>query len=311
MLRGGGGVPKKDYPRKHDVIFRYGSNKRKFNVERKAYGPHAESGRRATDLGGTRSVEYNPEGTPINDWWVDVKPVINWNKERLGYPTQKPLKLLDRIVKASSDEGDCVLDPFCGCGTTVHAANDLGRNWIGIDISKFSVGLIKNRILHHFEELDVDDIQVIGSVSTLQDALDLAKNDKFEFEKWVCGEIGAGGMYHAPGERGADGGVDGVIPFYHSETMLKKSEPTYAIVQVKGGSVSVNDVKALSTTVRQRDGKCGVFVCFDKYMKTVNNQREKKMIKDAVTDFPFIQGLSVEQLINGKRPNLPCFQRAA
>ena len=253
-------------------------------------------------------MEYNPEGTPINDWWTDVKPLINWHKERLGYPTQKPLALLKRIIEVSTDVEDCVLDPFCGCGTTVHSANELGRDWIGIDISKFSVGLIRNRILQHFPEIKSNDIQVLGSVSTLQDALELSRADKFEFEKWVCGEIGAHGMYQDPGQRGPDGGVDGVIPFYWTERQLgSEPEYTYAIVQVKGGSVSVNDVKALSTTVRQRNGKCGVFVCFDRYMKTVENQREKGTIKDAVKEFPFIQGLSVEQILNDKRPNLPCF----
>ena len=130
----GGGVPKSDFPRKHDVILRYAGTDRIFNIERKPYGSHAESGRRATDLGGTRSVEYNPLGTPVNDWWADIKPLINWDKEKIGYSTQKPLALYERIIKASSNKGDIVLDPFAGCATTCIAAEKLDRQWVGIEI---------------------------------------------------------------------------------------------------------------------------------------------------------------------------------
>jgi len=312
----GGGVPKKDYPRKHDVIFRYGRKKRIFNVERKPYGIHAKSGRRATDLDGTRSVDYHPEGTPVNSWWDDIRPLINWHEERLGYPTQKPLALLERIIKASSNKGDVVLDPFCGCGTTVHAAELLNRQWIGIDISQFSAGLIRNRITGNFKYLDRTDIAVIGCPLTLKDAHNLAQADRFEFEKWACGEVGAQGLFHNPGERGADGGVDGVIPFYTSPKALrsydqnslqnKGGEATFAVVQVKSGKVTPDSVKALSTTVRESGGKCGVMICFEKYMKTVENNREKKYVEDwELGKFNFIQGLSVEDLIKGKAPMLP------
>lgn len=146
-LYAGGGVPKTDFPRKHDVILRYTKSALcTFNVLRKLYGPHAKSGRRATDLGGTRSVEYNPKGTPVNNWWNDIKPLINWHKERTGYPTQKPLALLDRIINASSNEGDIVLDPFCGCATTCVAAENNGRQWIGIDVSIKAYELVKERL---------------------------------------------------------------------------------------------------------------------------------------------------------------------
>jgi len=312
----GGGVPKKDYPRKHDVIFRYGRKKRIFNVERKPYGIHAKSGRRATDLDGTRSVDYHPEGTPVNSWWDDIRPLINWHEERLGYPTQKPLALLERIIKASSNKGDVVLDPFCGCGTTVHAAEMLHRKWIGIDISQFYAGLIRNRITGNFKYLDRTDIPIIGCPLSLVDAQDLARNDPFEFEKWACGEVGAQGLYHPPGERGADGGIDGVIPFYTSPQVMGKNkneiEKTFAVVQVKGGKVTPDSVKALSTTVRQSGGKCGVMICFEKYMNTVENNRERIYVEDwEIGKYNFIQGLSVEDLIKGKPPMLPSTRFAA
>ena len=143
----GGGVPKKDYPRKHDTILRYTKSKDwVFSVERKPYGEHGIHGRRATDRGGTRSIELNPNGTPVNDWWDDIKPLINWSQERTGYPTQKPLALLERIIKASSNAGDVVLDPFCGSGTSGVAAVGLGRSWIGVDSSAVAVETTQQRL---------------------------------------------------------------------------------------------------------------------------------------------------------------------
>lgn len=305
----GGGVPKQDYPRKHDVIFRYAGINRTFNIERRSYGSHAKSGRRATDLGGTRKVDYNPDGTPINCWWADINPLINWNSERLGYPTQKPLDLLRRIIKASSNEGDIVFDPFCGCGTTLHAAEELNRQWIGIDISQFSVGLVRNRLIDNFKhkKLNRENISIVGCPLSVVEAKELARTDPFEFEKWACGEVGAHGLFHEPGERGADGGVDGIIPFYYSQQLLDSEPPekTFAVVQVKGGKVQPDNVKALSTTVRQSGAKCGVLICFEKYMNTVEKNREKKRIKEMTGDFNFIQGLSVEDMIAGTMPDIP------
>ena len=143
----GGGVPKKDYPRKHDTILRYTKSKDwVFSVERKPYGSHGIHGRRATDRGGTRSIELNPNGTPINDWWEDIKPLINWSQERTGYPTQKPVALLERIISASSNPGGMVLDPFCGCATACVAAQRLDREWVGIDISDKAAELVELRM---------------------------------------------------------------------------------------------------------------------------------------------------------------------
>ena len=143
----GGGIPKKDYPRKTDIILRYTlTDDYIFHVEYKPYGKHNTTGKRATDRGGTRKIEYRKEGTPINNWWSDIRPLSNWAKERVGYPTQKPLTLLDRIIKASSNEGDMVLDPFCGCATACVAAERLQREWIGIDISPKAAELVVERI---------------------------------------------------------------------------------------------------------------------------------------------------------------------
>jgi len=251
-------------------------------------------------------LDENP-GVGIGSLWADKGMTIQGkDDERLGYPTQKPLALLERIIKASSNEGDTVLDPFCGCGTTVHAAESLGRKWIGIDISKFSSGLIRDRILHNFKYLNVDDIDLRGTPDSVAEARQLARQDPFEFEKWVCGYIGAEGMFREPGERGADGGVDGVLKFFPVREG-KKVKPEYAIVQVKGGKVSPDAVKALHETVRRYEATAGVLVCFGDQLGTVENQRVKATFSDAWGSYPVIQGFSVESLLGDDPLDLPLY----
>ena len=126
-------------------------------------------------------------GVPLQDVWTDIGPIAAQARERLGYPTQKPLALLERIVASSCPPDGLVLDPFCGCGTAVHAAERLGRRWVGIDVSAFAVGLMRGRILRNFEHLTTDDVLVRGVPVNVADAKALADRDKFEFEKWVCG----------------------------------------------------------------------------------------------------------------------------
>ncbi len=253
-------------------------------------------------------------GVPLSDTWTDIMALYGqsgWfpgtqKKENLGYPTQKPLALMERIIKASSNEGDTVLDPFCGCGTTAHAAEALGRKWIGIDISKFSAGLIRDRILHNFKYLNADDIDLRGTPESVAEARHLARQDPFEFEKWVCGFIGAEGMFREPGEKGADGGVDGVLKFYPVREG-RKVKPEYAIVQVKGGNVTADSVKALHETVRRYEASAGVMVCFGDQLGTVENQRVKATFKDAWGSYPVIQGFSVESLLSDGQLDLPLY----
>ena len=246
------------------------------------------------------------KGVPIQDVWVDIPSARG--KERLGYPTQKPLALLERIIKASSNPGDMVLDPFCGCGTTVHAAESLGRRWIGIDISPFSTGLIRERLDDNFPQLAKRDIVIRGIPETIDDARALAQRDKFEFEKWVCGFIGAEGMFHDPGTRGADGGVDGLLKFYRL-VPKKVAKAEYAIVQVKGGRVSPDSVRALRETVDRLGVTAGVLVCFEQYMRTVENQRSRDTFDDLFGSYPVIQGYSIENLLANAPLDLPTYGR--
>ncbi len=315
---GGRGMAKRWFNRKHDIVLFFVKNfkKAKFSttgagrpVAQKHVGRYNkvdEDGRkyaRVLNRDGSYSNIYLKDSVVMEDWWN--LPFVRGN-EYTGYPTQKPLALLERIIKASSNEGDTVLDPFCGCGTTVHAAESLGRKWVGIDISKFSSGLIRDRILHNFKYLNIDDIDLRGTPDSVAEARKLARQDPFEFEKWVCGYIGAEGMFREPGERGADGGVDGVLKFFPVREG-KKLKPEYAIVQVKGGKVSPDAVKALHETVRRYEATAGVLVCFSDQLGTVENQRVKATFRDAWGSYPVIQGFSVESLLKDAPLDLPLY----
>ena len=301
-----GGVSKRWFGRKHDILlFFTKSDSYPFNLQKE----------RSYNRGGKpyrfRNVtEYQDEEgrwytmATMRDIW-EINAIGRTSRERLGYPTQKPLALLERVVKASSPENGIVLDPFCGCGTTVHAAEQLGRQWIGIDISRFSTELMRERILHNFPQVQDSDIRTLGLPESIADAKSLARENPFEFEKWVCGRIGANGMgiRKAPGDRGADGGIDGVIELalIHG----RKVDKAYVIVQVKGGKVTPDAVKALSETVRRLDAVAGVMVCFEDQMNTVENQRSREVWSDDTGTYPFIQGYSVGDLLQDKRLNLP------
>ena len=298
---------KRRLARSHDVIFWYTMQRDSYTFNLEDILVPFESGMtewRYTK--GGQAGQEMPKGKTPDD--VITMPSLNaMAKERLGYPTQKPLALLHRIIQASSNPGDTILDPFCGCGTTVHAAENLGRKWIGIDISQFSTGLIRRRIVDSFRHLNNDDITILGTPQSVADARALAQRDKFEFEKWVCGAMGANGMYHNPGEKGADGGVDGVmeLPVIRKVGSKFESQNEYVIIQVKGGNVTPDAVKALAETVRRLGAIAGIMVCFDEQLATVENQRGDETWSDAYAEYPFIQGFSIESLLADKKPDMP------
>ena len=167
----GGGTPDRDFPRKHDTIFRYSkTDKRVFNVERKPYKENTQSVGKHSTLSGGKNIDL-ARGTPVTDWWLDIKTVTGWNTERTGYPTQKPLALLGRIIRASSNEGDVILDPFCGCATSCVQAELLQRRWVGIDVSVKAFELVKERISDLFVDnlartFDLDDIKMRTDIPT-------------------------------------------------------------------------------------------------------------------------------------------------
>ncbi|MGQ0444759.1 MAG: site-specific DNA-methyltransferase [Beijerinckiaceae bacterium] len=231
-------------------------------------------------------------GVPLQNDWNDISPVIG--KQDLGYPTQKPLALLERIVSASSNEGDLILDPFCGCGTTVHAAQKLNRRWIGIDITHLAIHLIKRRLNEAFPKIAFD---IVGEPKDLDGARALAAQDKYEFQKWALAMIDA--QPFKGGKKGGDGGVDG---FLYIKPDGKKTEKV--IVSVKGGqSLNPAMVKDLIVTVEQEGAKMGVFLTLEPPTKGMVTQAAAAgFYKTEYGQFPKVQIVTVEALFGPSNP---------
>lgn len=208
-----------------------------------------------TRAGGLRLKRYLDEakGMPAQSLWTDIPPINSQAQERMGYPTQKPVALLERIINASSNPGDVVLDPFCGCGTTVHAAQKLNRHWIGIDVTHVAISLIETRLFDAFQgDAKFRVVGVPADVKGAQDLFDRDDRTKKEFEKWACGLIRA--YPKDGGKKGADGGVDGFFRFGRDKEHL-------AIVSIKGGrNVDVKAVRELDAVVKEQRAQLGVLV---------------------------------------------------
>jgi site-specific DNA-methyltransferase (adenine-specific) len=252
------------------------------------------------------------KGMPIQNLWTDIAEINSQAQERLGYPTQKPQALLERIISASSNPGEVVLDPFCGCGTTIHAAQKLDRQWIGIDITYLAINLIKRRLKDAFgEEIEFEEK---GQPTDFAGAKQLAENDKFQFQHWALSLIGARPLKEGEG-KGADRGVDGLLYFYETERKdipgrvmeepLPKSEPVHRekiIVQVKGGGVNRGDVATLLGDVENQKAAGGVLITLEKPSKQMRTEAAdagrytSKLWHDK--DYPRIQILTVEGLLN-------------
>ena len=279
------GMPSKasKWQQKHDVIlFYFKSPKAKFNVQlgkptegskktfdsglRKGYNANLsknmvtvfdwEKYNRAVNTGkipsGLSPQEFKGGNPSMTDWWSDIKILGGpTNKERLGYPTQKPLALLKRIVMASSNEGDLVLDPFCGCGTTIEAAHLLKRDWIGIDISAYAIEVVRRE---RMKDLRID---LAGVPKDLKGAVDFAERNPFDFEKWAVTRIP--GFAPNAVQRG-DGGIDGRALIYGAG-----KEQNLCIAQVKGGKPSIDSLRAFFGMLASGKAAIGVFITLEKW----------------------------------------------
>jgi site-specific DNA-methyltransferase (adenine-specific) len=233
----------------------------------------------------------------VSNLWDDIPPIQAQASERLGYETQKPIELLERIIKASSNEGDIVLDPFCGCGTAVVAAQKLNRKWIGIDITHLAINLMRNRLKDSFNIK----AEVIGEPADLGGAKELASQpDKYQFQWWALGLIGA----RPAGEKkkGADKGIDGVISFIDDPT----SKPKRAIVQVKSGHVHVKDIRELKDVSSKE--AMGIFITLEPPTKDMSVEAVSAGYYHSPIwnkDYPRIQILTIEELLHGKAVEMP------
>jgi DNA modification methylase len=253
-----------------------------------------------TRAGGIRLKRYLDEarGPPLQALWDDVPPINSRAQERLGYPTQKPLALLERIIAASSNPGDLVLDPFCGCGTTVHAAQKLGRRWIGIDITHLAISAIERRMKSAFPAAE---FTVEGTPKDLASALDLAGRDKYQFQWWAVAMVD--GVPLDGKKKGADGGIDGLIYFKPDGRRTEK-----ALVSVKGGqNVGVNMIRDLHSAMARERAPMGVFVTAAE--PTAPMLREAAAVGRLTDDYdrswPRLQILTLADLFQGKRPAIP------
>jgi site-specific DNA-methyltransferase (adenine-specific) len=252
-----------------------------------------------------RLIRYLDEmpGTIMGNIWTDISPINSQAQERLGYPTQKPLALLERIVTASSNEGDTVLDPFCGCGTAVHAAQKLRRNWIGIDITHLAISLIEKRLKDAFPRIS---FAVHGTPKDVEGAAALAEQDKYQFQWWAVSLVDAvpfGGK-----KKGADSGIDGFIYFKPDGRTTEK-----AIVSVKGGgNVSVPMIRDLGHVVDREKAKIGVFITLAEPTKPMQTEAVKAgYYETPYGKYPKLQILTIAELFAGKQPNIPLIDPSA
>jgi len=301
----GAGVSRRCYGRRHDTIFFYTKSDRwTFNVD-EIREPYAEPTieRFKHYIGNVRGnrdygiQKLHPKGKHPDDVWA-IQPIAPSAKERLGYPTQKPLILLEKIIKASSNEGDWVLDPFCGCGTTIVAAHRLKRRWIGIDITPLAIGVMENRLADTFGSVEY---KVRGLPVDMSGARTLAAKDPYAFQLWAVGKIRA---RPAREKRGADEGIDGVFYRIVDDT----NKPIKGVVQVKSGRVHVRDIREFIHVVETQRAQIGVFVTLEKPTGPMRKEALAQGLYEREGfegKYPRIQILTIEEILAGKGIQLP------
>ena len=261
-----------------------------------------------TKSGAPRYKRYLDEmmGTVVTTVWDDIPFINSQAQERLGYPTQKPEALLERILKASSNEGDLVLDPFCGCGTTVQVAQRLNRRWIGIDITHLAIGLIKKRLSDAFGPEIKTTYEVVGEPTDYEGAAALAAEDKYQFQWWALGQVGA---RPAEQKKGADRGIDGRLYFHDDDSGQSKQ----IIFSVKAGGVSVPQVRDLVGVLTREKAEIGVFLSFDEPTKPMLREAAEAGLYKSTdgTTYPRLQILTIQQILDGKQPEYPLHRRDA
>jgi site-specific DNA-methyltransferase (adenine-specific) len=257
-----------------------------------------------TSGGKPRYIRYMDEmkGPALQSIWTDIYAINSQASERLGYPTQKPEALLERIIKASSNEGDLVMDPFCGCGTTIAVAEKLHRRWIGIDVTHLAITLMEHRLVDAFGE-QLAPYQVIGDPKDVGGARALAESNRHQFEWWALSLVEA-----RPGQdkkKGSDKGIDGYINFFDDESGKAKK----IVVQVKSGHVSVHQVRDLCHVVDREKAAIGVLVSLD---KPTSHMKEEAAGFGFYTpehypdrQYPRMQLLTVEELLAGAEVKYP------
>jgi len=238
-------------------------------------------------------------GVPLQDIWTDIGPIGAQAAERLGYPTQKPEELLERIIQSSTDEGDVVLDPFCGGGTTVAAAEKLNRRWIGIDLTHLAITLIKSRLVDQFGEDHVP--EVVGEPYSAQDAQWLADHDPYQFQWWALGLVGARPQEQ---KKGADKGIDGRL-YFHDES---KGATKHVIISVKAGGTGAAHVRDLRGVIEREKAQIGVLLTMQEPTGPMRKEAASAGFYESPawhTKHPRLQILTVADLLGGAAIDYP------
>ena len=301
------------FPRKHDIILRYlKSDKTVFNKDSVALGYSESFLKRRRYIEGKggiyggrgergKDLKKYQKGKVPEDWWINIPAGGQVSrKELLGYPTQKPERLLERIIKASSNGGNLVLDPFCGCGTTIVVAERLRRRWIGIDITHLAISLMRHRLEDSFG--DEVEYEVIGEPVDLRGAEELARQDPYQFQWWALGLVGARPA-ESEKKKGADKGVDGYI-YFHDEP--KKGRTKAIVLQVKSGHVATSQIRDLKAVVEREKAQIGVFIT----LKDPTRGMKEEALKAGFYKSPWgqhsrIQILTIKELLADKKIDYP------
>lgn len=287
----------RNWVRNHDVILYYLRDHNAewtFNKDL-AYKPHEEGYER-------RGGGENPKGVAIDDVWDEVALYSPWIKsfsqEKLGYATQKPITLLERIISVSSKPGDVVLDPFCGCGTTIAAAQELGRPWIGIDITHLAVNLIKHRLM--MQRVDPKTFTVVGEPTDIGGAKELAASDPYQFQWWALGLVGARPVEQ---KKGADRGIDGRL-FFHDE---QGDETKQVILSVKAGHLTPGYVRDLRGVVERESAAIGVLLSMETPTRPMKQEAADAGLYDGPwgKKYPRIQLLTIPDRLDGRTIDMP------
>ena len=245
------------------------------------------------------------QGNPIDDIWSDIRPVQAQSAERLGYPTQKPQTLLERIVMASTNKGDLVLDPFCGCGTAVVAAESLNRLWIGIDITHLAVALVQARLRDMFSLVPGADYHVEGVPVTESAARVLAKQDRFEFQKWAVSLVPNAYPLES---KGADEGIDGRASFPEI-TDEQKIGRRKIVIQVKSGKLTLSAIRDFGHVIDREEAALGFFISLENPTAKMSLEADKMSFftSHLFSDrkIPRYQIRTIKDLFSGKQFELP------
>lgn len=303
-------VSQKMFSRNHDVILFYAKNvdDQKFSIllQERAESTLKRFGNKkivsAIDSSGKRvpsqMLTEESEGVKMGDVW-DIPILAPVSKERLGYPTQKPKALLERIICASSNEGDLVLDGFCGCGTTIDAAEGLKRQWVGIDISPVAIALMKRRLQDSYKT-ELSKFVVRGIPEDKISAEKLWEQNPFAFQDWWITEFDV--FSTTFGTKGADKGVDGLGMYL----VPGVEQPIKAAFQVKGGAVQSKDIDALWGSMQKHKCELGVFLSIKPPTKPMLETVANSGYYSAASfNYPHLQILTLEEFFSGKQLNLP------